>query len=125
MILFYIMNNFLLKSILAATSIVLIITNQNLDKEIDNYIDCKIKETINGLKNVKIKKQDYDKILYLKKQAYNILIDTMKKTLDKNKNISFREFLKSEWKSDYKMYIKKERDYREWSELFTLVKQYY
>tara|TARA_E500000178_G_scaffold261222_1_gene258165 strand:+ start:633 stop:992 length:360 start_codon:yes stop_codon:yes gene_type:complete len=119
------MNNFLLKSILAATSIVLIITNQNLDKEIDNYIDCKIKETINGLKNVKIKKQDYDKILYLKKQAYNILIDTMKKTLDKNKNISFREFLKSEWKSDYKMYIKKERDYREWSELFTLVKQYY
>lgn len=72
------MNNFLLKnSILVVTSVAFILINQNRDSKIDDYIDCKIKETINCLKNAELKKQDYHKIIYSKKKIYMTLVQMM------------------------------------------------
>ena len=87
---------------------------------------------ISLLLNSFINKKKYKKIVDInekkyiegKVKGYKVFYDTIVYFLENEKaEQSFDNFLKNMWESDYKIYLKKERNYSTWEKMFLCVKK--
>lgn len=87
---------------------------------------------ISLLLNSFMNKKKYKKIVDInekkyiegKVKGYKVFYDTIVYFLENEKaEQSFDNFLKNMWESDYKIYLKKERNYSTWEKMFLCVKK--